>query len=77
MKNSVIVARINLGPVLDETRMTHEEVKELLDILDLNDMEVVPTYHLLTDLDTDKIVTIQDLQSGVVVTESIPGDIPQ
>jgi hypothetical protein len=77
MKNSVIVASINLGPVLDQTRMTHEEVKELLDIMDLNDMEVVPTYHLLTDIDTGEIDTIQNLQSGVIVRESVPGDIPQ
>jgi hypothetical protein len=76
MKNSVVIVRLNLGPVLDETVMTHEDVNELLEVMDLNSFDITPTYHLLTDIDTGKVVKAQDLQSGVVVSES-HAEIPQ
>lgn len=69
MKNSVIVARIHLGPVLDETVMSAEEVREIFEIMDLNNFEIEPMYHILTDIDTGGTVRIQNLGNGLIEKE--------
>jgi len=66
MRNSIIVARIHLGPVLDETEMSPEEVKEILEVMDLNNFEVEPMHHILTDIDTGGTVRVQNLCNGII-----------
>jgi hypothetical protein len=69
MKNSKIYVVINLGPVLDETVMSPTEVKELLECRDLNEMDITPLTHILTDLDTGDVVRVEDLETGLVTHE--------
>lgn len=69
MKNSAIYVKIDLGTVLDETRMTAEDTKELLEIVDLNLAEVTPLYHVLTDIDSERVVEVQDFKNGLTIME--------
>jgi hypothetical protein len=73
MKNSEIIVRLDLGVVLDETRMSAEEVMDVVRCMDLNDMEVYPLAHVLRDIDTDRVVLFQDMQTGVNVLERYEG----
>ena len=69
MKRSIVIARIDLGLVLDQTVMSHEEVGELLKIMDLNDFDITPTLHILEDIDTGDVVSMQNLKTGVTLIE--------
>lgn len=69
MKNSAIYVKIDLGPVLDQTRMSAEEITELLEVMDLNLCEATPLYHVLTDIDTERVVEVQDFKNGLTIME--------
>jgi hypothetical protein len=69
MKNSTIYLKIDLGPVLDQTRMESHEVAELLDIMDLNAMEATPLCHVLTDMDTGEVTSVQEFETGLIAVE--------
>ena len=64
MKNSYVYVRIDLGPVLDETVMDNADVIELIDYVDINLFPMEPMAHVLTDLDTGKIVSFESLVVG-------------
>ena len=65
MKNSTLVVKIDLGVVLDQTRMSVEDFNELIRCIDLSHCDFTPCYHILTDIDTDEVVEVQPLQSGL------------
>lgn len=69
MKNSAIYVKIDLGAVLDQTRMSAEETAELLEVIDLNLAAVTPLYHVLTDIDTERVVAVQDFKNGLTIME--------
>ena len=69
MKNSAIYVKIDLGAVLDQTRMSAEEITELLEVIDLNLAAVTPLYHVLTDIDTERVVAVQDFKNGLTIME--------
>lgn len=70
MRTSTITARITFGPVLEGTRMTYDDVMEVLRTLDLNQVEIEPMFHVLTDIKTGKPVMVEDLKTGLRVSET-------
>jgi len=69
MRKSELIVRLDLGLVIDESRMSAEEVMEAVGAMDLNDFPVYPVAHVLRDIDTDKVVLVQDMQTGVNIIE--------
>lgn len=70
MRRSIVVFKLDMGIVMDDTRMTAEDIHMLLDCMDLNKLDAKPVGHVLRDLDTDQVVLVQDLESGLNVSES-------
>lgn len=69
MKRSKVLVEIDLGLVIDETKLTNEEIISTMEAVDLNMCDTRVLAHMFTNLETEEIMEQTDLKTGLRVFE--------